>query len=214
MPRIRIDFKPCKSGPRLWFRWTLLPLAVAFLSWGAGIVLIQKLHQDAAASFFLEEPLPELEEPIPEPSYPRLLQNALAQHVPLAKLEIPRLKVSGYVEEGFESQTLRRAIGHAPLSAMPGQRGNIVLAAHRDTFFAGLRDVRNGDIVHLRTRDGKTVLYKVSNVFVVHPVDSWVMQPTPGRDLLTLITCYPFHFIGSAPNRLVVQAKPLVTHTT
>jgi len=146
--------------------------------------------------------------PAPAPAHPAPKKDP-DRDKPLAKLEIARLQVFGYVEDGLDARTLGRAIGHSSKSAKPGERGNIVLAAHRDTFFAGLRDVRVGDIVDMQASNGEKYQYKVSKVLVLDPKDTWVMRSSPKRDMLTLITCYPFHFIGNAPNRLVVQALPV-----
>jgi sortase A len=204
MPRIRAnDTGTTVVSPKLALRWTLFVLAIGFLSRVAIMLFQQELHPLQAA-----EVLDNVR--FAAASMPPAVSAEANPQVPLAKLDIPRLSISGYVEEGLDVRTLSVAIGHAPHSAKPGKPGNVILAAHRDTLFAGLRDVRTGDVVHLRSADGKTTLYQVSNVLIVDPADAAVMRETPGQDLLNLITCYPFHFVGPAPQRLVVQAKPLL----
>lgn len=216
MPRIR--FQPRQLDDRmLWIRWITLGIAVACFSWGGWLWLERTLHQSSADVLFADVLFQDEQHAQVRPATGQVAPQKVKivpPRMPLAKLEIPRLGVSGYVQEGFDATTLRQAIGHAPSSAKPGERGNIVLAGHRDTFFAGLSEVQTGDVVRLRARSGKMLLYQVSQVFVVDPADFWVMNPTPGRDQLTLITCYPFSFIGSAPSRLVVLAQPLIAVTT
>ena len=123
----------------------------------------------------------------------------------LGRLEIPRLHVSAIVRAGSDARTLRLAIGHIGGTALPGERGNVGLAAHRDTFFRRLGEIRTDDQVRLVTRDG-TFTYRVEGTRVVNPQDVWVLDQT--RDpALTLITCYPFRYIGSAPQRFIVRAQ-------
>ena len=126
----------------------------------------------------------------------------------IGRLEIPRLHVSAIVRAGSDARTLRLAIGHIGGTALPGEQGNVGLAAHRDTFFRRLGEIRDGDQVRLVTPDG-TFTYRVEGTRVVEPEDVWVLNPT-SRPALTLITCYPFRYIGSAPQRFIVRAE-LVT---
>jgi sortase A len=95
-------------------------------------------------------------------------------------------------------------VGHLPDTALPGDAGNVVLAGHRDTFFRPLRRLRTGDVIDIRTREG-AFAYLVESASVVTPSDVWVLEPT-GGPTLTLITCYPFSFLGAAPYRFVVRA--------
>ncbi len=122
----------------------------------------------------------------------------------LGRLEIPQLGLIAMVQEGVDAGTLRRAVGHVPGTALPPERGNVALAGHRDTFFRPLRDVRVNDVIQLQTLDGE-YRYRVESARIVAPGDVSVLKPT-GRDTLTLITCYPFYYVGSAPNRLVIRA--------
>lgn len=122
----------------------------------------------------------------------------------VGRIDIPRLGVSAIVRAGTDARTLRLAVGHIPGTALPGEPGNVGLAAHRDTFFRRLRDVRPDDEIHLTTPDG-AYTYRVERTDVVDPDDVWVLDPTD-HPALTLVTCYPFNFIGSAPQRFIVRA--------
>jgi sortase A len=123
----------------------------------------------------------------------------------IGRIEIPRLKVSAVVFAGSDAQTLQRAVGHVPGTAIPGAAGNVGLAGHRDTFFRRLQDVKPDDEVIVTTLNG-TFRYRVDGTSIVEPTDVWVLDPTPGR-VLTLITCYPFTYLGSAPQRFIVRAS-------
>ena len=126
---------------------------------------------------------------------------------PVGRIDIPRVHLSALVAEGTSAAMLRVAVGHVPGTARPGKAGNIALAAHRDTFFRGLGELRPGDIIRL-TVPGKQYVYSVTFSDVVGPDETWVLGPT-SHEALTLITCYPFHFIGPAPKRFVVRARRL-----
>lgn len=122
----------------------------------------------------------------------------------LGRIEAPRLGLFAVVREGTDARTLRRAVGHIADTARPGSGGNVVLAAHRDTFFRPLKDVRRGDRIRVTTSDG-AFTYVVRETRVVAPDDVSVLDPTPAPTL-TLVTCYPFNYIGAAPKRFVVRA--------
>jgi sortase A len=124
---------------------------------------------------------------------------------PIGRIEIPRLALSVMTREGADAKTLRRAVGHVPSTAFPGQQGNAAFAGHRDTFFRKLRDVRKGDEIVFTTPDGRH-RYVVSDLRVVAPSDVSVLAPTT-TPVLTLVTCYPFNYIGSAPERFIVRAN-------
>lgn len=125
----------------------------------------------------------------------------------LGRLEIPRLGLSVLVLNGVDAATLVLGAGRLPGTAGAGE-GNLVIAAHRDTFFRPLRDIRKNDRVLVTTTDG-TYPYVVQWTAVVKPSDTRALANTPGPSL-TLVTCYPFHYIGPAPQRFVVRAT-LVT---
>jgi len=131
----------------------------------------------------------------------------LAPGSPLALIEIPRVGVRAMVVEGVDGKSLRRAVGHIPGTSLPGMAGNVVLAAHRDTLFAGLRDIALGDRIAVKT-DRQSYTYRVGSIDVVAPTAVEVMDPT-AESVLTLITCFPFDFVGPAPMRFVVRAELL-----
>jgi sortase A len=122
----------------------------------------------------------------------------------VGRIEIPRLGVSAVIRAGVDARTLRLAVGHIPGTALPGEIGNIGLAAHRDTFFRSLEYVEPDDEIRLITPEG-TLTFKVERTNVVEPTDTWVLDPT-ASPTLTLVTCYPFTYIGAAPQRFIVRA--------
>ena len=133
----------------------------------------------------------------------------------IGRLEIPRLGVSTVVRAGSDARTLQLAVGHIPGTALPGEAGNVGLAGHRDTFFRKLSEIRPEDEIRMVTPEG-TFRYFVERTNVVEPSDVWVLDPA-GHPVLTLVTCYPFTYVGTAPQRFIVRASlqdaPLSTRT-
>lgn len=125
----------------------------------------------------------------------------------VGRLEIPRLGVSAMVTEGITKQALGRGIGHVPDTAFPGERGNVGLAAHRDTYFRRLKDIARGDRIRLDTPDG-VFSYEVERAWIVDPDRVDLLEDTV-RPALTLVTCYPFDWVGSAPQRFVVRCRAI-----
>lgn len=123
----------------------------------------------------------------------------------LGRLEIPRLGIRAMVAEGTDTRTLDLAVGHIAATARPGSPGNCGLAGHRDTFFSSLGGVRVGDQVHLSTPE-RTYTYEVVWSRVVEPNRVDTLDPTAVPSL-TLVTCYPFTYVGHAPKRFVVRAR-------
>jgi len=123
---------------------------------------------------------------------------------PLAVLRIPRIHLEAPVLEGTDDATLNRGVGHIEDTASPGTDGNTGLAGHRDGFFRGLKDVEAGDRIEIETLR-ETQVYRIERTWIVDPEDVSVLDPTPARSL-TLVTCYPFYFVGSAPRRYIVRA--------
>jgi sortase A len=124
----------------------------------------------------------------------------------LGRVEIPRLNLSAIVREGVDQKTLSLAVGHLPYTALPGQAGNFAIAAHRDTLFRALKDIQKDDRIGFQSPAG-TYTYEVISTKIVKPSDLSVIQPEGSKKLLTMITCYPFYYIGSAPKRFIVQAR-------
>jgi sortase A len=123
---------------------------------------------------------------------------------PLAVLRIPSIGLEVPVLEGTDHVTLDRGVGHIERTAPPGSDGNSAIAGHRDGFFRGLKDIGPGDAIEIETL-GETEVYRVDRMWIVDPTDVSVLDPTPTRSL-TLVTCYPFYFVGSAPRRYIVRA--------
>ena len=125
----------------------------------------------------------------------------------LGKIEIARLGVSAMIMEGIDERTLRHAVGHVPGTPLPGRQGNVAIAGHRDTFFRALRNVRHGDEITLMTLDG-SYRYLVDSTQVVGPEDMQVLNDSDDS-ILTLVTCYPFYFVGPSPKRFIVRAHKI-----
>ena len=123
---------------------------------------------------------------------------------PVGRITIPRVGVGTVVVEGDSDLTLSFAAGHIPGTALPGEAGNVALAGHRDGVFRGLARIRRGDLVSVTTPAG-VFRYAVDSLRVVKPDDTGVLRPTR-RPTLTLVACYPFRYIGAAPDRLIVRA--------
>jgi sortase A len=128
---------------------------------------------------------------------------------PLGILRIARFHLEVPVLDGVDDLSLNRGLGHIPGTSRPGEPGNIGIAGHRDGFFRVLKDVGAGDIIELETLD-RIDIYRVSQIAIVDKDDPSVLRPTSGPTL-TLVTCYPFYFIGSAPKRYIVLASQVAS---
>ena len=131
---------------------------------------------------------------------PRIANNAL-----VGRLTISRLHLSAIVREGTGENTLSLALGHIPSTALPGQRGNVAVAGHRDTIFRALREIRKDDLIQFETLSG-SYAYRVESTEIVKPEDVSVLRPSQAPEL-TLVTCYPFYYVGSAPDRFIAKAR-------
>ena len=123
---------------------------------------------------------------------------------PLGRIEISAIGLEVMILEGTEDETLRRAVGHIPGTSLPGQNGNVAIAGHRDTFFRPLRNIQKDDEITLTTLNG-SYRYRVDSTKIVEPEEIGVLYDS-GEAILTLVTCYPFNFVGSAPQRFIVRA--------
>jgi sortase A len=124
---------------------------------------------------------------------------------PLAVLRINPIELEVSVLEGTDEITLNRAVGHIAGTANISSNGNIGIAGHRDGFFRGLKDIKLGDVIEISTsREARN--YTVDKIVIVKPEDVWVLDPRTSPSI-TLVTCYPFYFIGHAPDRYIVQAS-------
>lgn len=140
----------------------------------------------------------------PEVSGPR---RPLVAGESLGQIQIERIGLRVEIREGEDAAVLRGGAGHLPDTAWIGDGGNVALAGHRDTVFRSLRKIQPGDVIEIVTAD-RLVRYSVDETTVVPPNDLTVLEPS-GSSTLTLITCHPFTFIGSAPNRFVVRAREI-----
>jgi sortase A len=122
----------------------------------------------------------------------------------IGRIAIPRLGLSVVVGEGVDARTLRRAAGHIPGTGLPGQPGNVGISGHRDTFFRPLQNIRQDDIITVTMVAGD-FRYRVVSIWIVSPADVSVLE-TSADEVLTLVTCYPFYFVGAAPERFIVRA--------
>jgi sortase A len=139
-----------------------------------------------------------------EPPSPLIVEGGV-----IGEIQVPRLHLKAIVVQGDSHTILRRAVGHVPETALPGEQGNVALAGHRDTFFRPLRNIRLGDAITLKTSD-RDFQYVVESTAIVASSEVGVLDASTGRTL-TLITCFPFDYIGSAPNRFVVRAHEVIS---
>ena len=149
-----------------------------------------------------------------EVAAPRVIEAAIVEEAVdlregnlIGKLEVPRIGISVMVFQGMEEETLIVGAGHVPGTPLPGAEGNVAIAAHRDTFFRKLAGILPGDSIQVATVR-RTFEYIVDSTEIVDPEDTRVIE-SRARPELTLITCYPFYFIGAAPKRFIVHARPL-----
>ncbi len=195
-------------------RYWLLIVAVVCLGLYGGAFLERVLYQTYEGREFDREhdriaaAVPVAATPVwrtvraPRPASPAGM--SLSSGAAIGRISVPRLHLSAMVREGIDANTLLLAVGHIPATAQPGQAGNVGLAGHRDTFFRGLKDIRTNDEIRVSTLTGD-FRYAVQSLTVVEPDNVGVLAPSSGN-VLTLVTCYPFSYLGSAPKRFVVRA--------
>jgi sortase A len=167
-------------------------------------VRAQALHQPA----LFESPTSGVSPITPDAEINAPARPAMTRTAPglLGELIVPHLRIAAAMVEGDDEPALRRGAGHVRGTAMPGDMGNVVLAGHRDTVFRRLGDLARGDRLRLTTARG-VFDYRVTRTLRVRPGDTWVLGRSAAA--LTLITCYPFDWIGAAPERWIVQAEPV-----
>ena len=177
----------------------LYALAAVAFAWYAGITIATAREQSALASELERSRATFQTAAHPPPGSASPAARAL-----IGRIDVARLRLSALAREGVDTRTLRGSAGHVPGTALPGEPGNAAFAAHRDTFFRPLRNIRVGDTVRMHAPNRDSV-YVVESTTVVEPDDTYVLDATT-RPALTLITCYPFRFIGPAPERFIVRA--------
>jgi sortase A len=202
-----------------WARFLFLAVGVLALSYCAAVLLDRWLFQ-AYQTWRFERALKGAQtstRAIPQPASSPLPAQAVADRAravsfgndglassPLGQIEISSIGLAAMIMEGVDGRTLRHAVGHIPGTPLPGLHGNVALAGHRDTFFRGLRNIHQDDEITLTTLHG-SYRYRVDSTQVVEPNDIQVLAATVD-DFLTLVTCYPFYFVGPAPKRFIVRA--------
>ena len=198
-----IGEKRTPAGAVVGLSWILIfigGIALSYVAWVAGETA---LFQTKELQKF---EIPPVRKPI-NPPFTALIEPEPQLGNVLGKIEIHRLGLEAIVVEGDSPGMLRNAVGHIPTTPLPGQFGNVALAGHRDTFFRSLRLIRPHDIIAFSAQD-KELEYEVESTRVVPPTDIGVLARST-RNQLTLITCYPFNYIGPAPDRFVVVAKQI-----
>jgi len=191
--------------------WLVFAMGITALGYVAFTLIDAQLYQ-AYAGWRLEKAIASERLSPPEvPSGDRPVLSARVEPISpvipgstVGRIQIRRLGLNVMILEGVDTKTLRRGVGHVPGTALPGQYGNAALAGHRDTFFRELRNIRAGDNITLTTAKG-TYYYRVDSTRVVPPDDTSVLQDS-ADPILTLVTCHPFEFVGSAPDRFIVRA--------
>ncbi len=200
-----IDRSSSLASVLAWAERALLALGIVLALWCAKVVVVQHHTQS----------LPIPEQHVTVKSLPGDATTGTSGTLPkaptagtvVAKLSAPHLGLSATVLEGSDDATLARGAGHIEETAFPGEPGNVGIAGHRDTIFRALRRVKVGEELDLRTSAG-LYRYRVKRTMIVKPEDVYVLDPTP-QPTLTLVTCWPFQFIGHAPKRFIVQAEQI-----
>ena len=213
--KYRLHQRPTQTVLR-WTRYLFLAVGILALSYVGYALLDAKLYQ-AYQTWRLEQALKSLKpalgsvgQPLssPPPAIAEAnrarVENAAPEGSSLGQIEIRSIGLTAMIAEGDDGRTLRRAVGHITGTALPGQQGNVVIAGHRDTFFRPLRNIHKDDEITLTTFSG-TYRYRVDAIQVVEPDDTEVLDRSDDA-ILTLVTCYPFYYVGPAPKRFVVRA--------
>lgn len=181
-----------------WSQRLLFMIGILALGY-AGFTLLEARLYQVSAKRSLERQIQAEIQPHEVPPKPAIKTGDI-----LGRLDIPRLGLSVAVLQGTNSRMLRLGTGHIEGTPFPGEVGNSGIAGHRDTFFRGLKDLRKNDEIQFQAATG-LFRYQVEWVKVVAPDDLSVLSPS-SESALTLVTCYPFYFVGPAPKRFVVRA--------
>ena len=188
------DRAGCQTAAQFCLRpafYIFLGLGLLATGYGGYVIADAHLHQAIQFHKFAHEV------PTVEPHLPMVGEA-------VGEIEIPRLALRAVILQGDSPQVLRRGVGHLPHTQLPGEHGNVGLAGHRDSFFRPLRQIRVGDLITVRTPT-EEFQYQVESTLVVSPENTEVLASS-GRSELTLVTCFPFRFVGAAPNRFIVRA--------
>jgi sortase A len=181
-----------------WTRQALLGCGVLAISFVGLTLLDAKVYQERAG-LTLDMQIHAQERIDAGPLKPTVKEGDV-----LGRMNIRKIGVSVVVLQGTSSQTLQNGVGHIEGTALPGEPGNIGIAGHRDTYFRALKDIRANDEIEIQTAAGIT-RFEVDWIQITVPGDAAIVSTTT-ESALTLVTCYPFHYIGAAPERFVVHA--------
>jgi len=181
-----------------WMRSILLIIGILALSYIAITLIGARIYQ-RNAMLTLKKQIQAKEQHKAEQPVPTINEGDV-----VGRIEIPRIGISAAVLQGTTSRTLRMGVGHIKGTALPGESGNIGVAGHRDTYFRALKDIRKDDEIQLQTATG-IARYEVDWIQITSPSNIGVLAPTT-ESSLTLVTCYPFYYIGAAPKRFIVRA--------
>lgn len=216
---LRQKVRPRRTPAQRWLDWLqyfFFAVALLTLCYVGFTLLDAKLYQDDQNRQFEEaknsapaipdrDLLSESPAPVePLPASPATTATARLGPHAVGRIEIQRIGLAAMIMEGTDERTLRRAVGHFTGTALPGQRGNVAIAGHRDTFFRALRNIRKNDEITLETATG-SYRYQADSTEVVEPQNTAVLDSSDDSRL-TLVTCYPFYYVGAAPKRFVVHA--------
>jgi sortase A len=217
----RRTYRPMQNSPLLrWGRYLLFVIGILSLAYVSFAWLDARRYQAAQSRQFQQQlnrmkPSIGSHKQLQPPSLPAaeaganqprtdILEIATRGDSALGRIEISAIGLTAMIQEGTNARTLRRAVGHISGTPLPGQQGNVVLTGHRDTFFRPLANIRKNDEITLTTLSG-SYCYRVDSTEVVEPEDTKVLVDS-GDAVLTLVTCYPFYFVGPAPRRFIVRA--------
>jgi len=196
-----------RGNPHCFWRWgarALFAAGVILLGYVAWVALQARLYEIRAQEYLDSAALSRMEKPHASPGLAASIESRPLEGDILGRIEIARLNVSAAILQGTKARTLRLGVGHIDGTALPGESGNSAIAGHRDTFFRALKDIRLGDEIEIQTATGLSH-YQVDWAKVVRPDDLTVLDPSNGP-ALTLVTCYPFRYLGAAPERFVIRA--------
>jgi sortase A len=193
-----------RSRRYLWLNRVLIAFGLA-LGIFYSVVTVHTWRYQRAAKSHVEQMISVDRPPAAREHVPDVLKPPAIGSL-IGRVDIPRLKLSAAVAEGDDDKTLGKAVGHLPDTPLPWhRRGNVALAAHRDGLFRKLEKIRLNDDIRVVTPRGE-FHYRVTKTHIVDPDDVWVIAPTD-TPTITLITCYPFSFVGNAPQRFIVKAE-------
>ena len=218
--KIQMSVAMRKNSCLRWSRYLFFAIGILALGYVGFVLVDARLFQTDQSRRFQEE-LNGLKPPITgdqlrhessislkpveaDPVRAERMHRSGAGGTPLGRIEIRAIGLSAMIMEGTDARTLRRAVGHIPGTPLPGQQGNVALTGHRDTFFRPLLHIHKDDEIRLTTLKG-SYRYWVDSIKVVKPEDTKVLDNS-GDAILTLVTGYPFYFVGPAPKRFIVRA--------